>query len=112
MFCPKCRAEYRPGFSRCSDCDLNLVEELSQPTHGDLETMKSVWTGQDQVRCVSLCERLKAVGIPFIVDQRQRQYLLGTDEHYKICVPLEFFNDARKMIIKGRPDLPDARPTE
>ena len=109
MFCPQCRAEYRPGFSRCSDCDVDLVEELYQSTYGNLETMKSVWTGQDQARCVALCERLKAVGIPFKVDQRQRQYLLGTDEHYKICVPPEFFNNARKMIIKGRVDLPDAR---
>ena len=29
MFCPECRAEYRPGFTRCCDCDVNLVRELS-----------------------------------------------------------------------------------
>ena len=28
MFCPKCRAEYRPGFSECSDCRVPLVSEL------------------------------------------------------------------------------------
>lgn len=28
MFCPKCRAEYRSGFTRCSDCQIELVEEL------------------------------------------------------------------------------------
>jgi hypothetical protein len=28
MFCPKCRCEYRPGFTRCADCDVPLVEEL------------------------------------------------------------------------------------
>src|SRR5262245_63502441 len=28
MFCPKCKAEYRPGFVRCSDCDVELVEQL------------------------------------------------------------------------------------
>ena len=28
MFCPECRAEYRPGFTRCADCDVDLVEEL------------------------------------------------------------------------------------
>jgi hypothetical protein len=42
-----------------------------------LETIKSVWTGKDQERCVSLCERLKEAGIPFKVAQRRRQYLLG-----------------------------------
>jgi hypothetical protein len=28
MFCPQCRVEYRPGFARCSDCEVDLVEEL------------------------------------------------------------------------------------
>lgn len=28
MFCPTCRSEYRPGFSRCATCDVDLVEEL------------------------------------------------------------------------------------
>lgn len=28
MFCPECRAEYREGFTRCADCDVDLVAEL------------------------------------------------------------------------------------
>jgi hypothetical protein len=28
-FCPSCKCEYRPGFARCSDCDMELVESLS-----------------------------------------------------------------------------------
>jgi hypothetical protein len=28
MFCPDCRAEYRPGFTHCVDCDVDLVELL------------------------------------------------------------------------------------
>ena len=26
MFCPVCRDEYRPGFTRCATCDVALVE--------------------------------------------------------------------------------------
>ena len=26
MFCPQCHAEYMPGFTRCADCDVELVE--------------------------------------------------------------------------------------
>jgi hypothetical protein len=28
VFCPQSKAEYRPGFNRCSDCDVNLVHDL------------------------------------------------------------------------------------
>ena len=31
MFCPVCRAEYRPGFSHCSDCRVDLVEAIPKP---------------------------------------------------------------------------------
>ncbi len=29
-FCPKCKCEYRPGFAKCSDCETELVESLSE----------------------------------------------------------------------------------
>ena len=108
-FCPKCKVEYRPGFTRCSDCDVDLIEDLSSSDNrtkdgtpdGNLATVKRVWSGKDEERCVSLCERLRRAGIPFKVDQRKRQYLLGVDRDYGIGVPPEFFDDAREVIIKG-----------
>ncbi|MDP4182636.1 MAG: DUF2007 domain-containing protein [Bacillota bacterium] len=30
MFCPKCKAEYREGFTRCSSCDIELVNEIHE----------------------------------------------------------------------------------
>ncbi len=31
MFCPRCKAEYRPGFVRCSDCGVALIDRLPEP---------------------------------------------------------------------------------
>jgi hypothetical protein len=28
MFCPRCCAEYREGFARCSDCEVDLLDGL------------------------------------------------------------------------------------
>src|SRR5215467_5215083 len=109
MFCPECGAEYRPSFTHCTDCDVDLVGTLPPAddganglTDGSLGNIKKVWSGKDEERCITLCERLKVAGIPFKVDQRRRQYLLRVDEHYAIGVPTEFFDSARKVIIKGR----------
>ena len=32
MYCPSCKAEYRPGFTVCADCDVELVYELPEET--------------------------------------------------------------------------------
>src|SRR5579859_749143 len=37
MYCPKCRAEYRAGFDKCSDCGVELVVELPPPSPQDPE---------------------------------------------------------------------------
>lgn len=29
MYCPNCRDEYRPGFTRCATCDVALVDSLN-----------------------------------------------------------------------------------
>ena len=30
MYCPTCKAEYRPGFTECADCGVDLVYELPE----------------------------------------------------------------------------------
>ena len=30
MFCPKCKAEYKEGFTACADCNLPLVDKLPE----------------------------------------------------------------------------------
>jgi len=37
MFCPVCKDEFRPGFTRCAGCDVDLVDRLDpvdEPTAG------------------------------------------------------------------------------
>jgi hypothetical protein len=44
MFCPKCRTEYKEGYTECADCGTPLVEELlpePKPEWTDLVTVLS-----------------------------------------------------------------------
>jgi hypothetical protein len=35
MYCPKCKGEYREGFTQCADCQIPLVDELPQSESDD-----------------------------------------------------------------------------
>lgn len=48
-FCPVCKAEYREGFYRCSDCEVELVADLEEAEDFD------DGTGTDLVEA-KLCE--------------------------------------------------------
>ena len=102
MFCPECRAEYRPGFTHCADCDVDLVAELHNPESDGRVPSSHVWTGKDQDRCVEICEALRAVGIPYKVEQSRQQYLKAVDEKYRVSVPSEFSQRARQVVKNGR----------
>src|ERR1700674_3116451 len=99
MFCPECKAEYRPGFTRCADCDVDLVANLTEvkPESEDRSDLREVWTGDEQESCVDTCLTLKEAGIPYEVTQRQTQFLQAAEAHFKIAVPLSFYKQAKEL---------------
>jgi hypothetical protein len=114
MFCPQCKAEYRPGFTRCSDCSVDLVERLPEPGRGSDAVLsdaglRGVWTGEDQDECVSICARLRAADVPFKINQRRQQFLKGVVRNFRIGVPPNFCNKAKEIIEKGRLDFTDEK---
>lgn len=47
MFCPVCRSEYRDGFVKCSDCEIELVSSLPAPVEEPgVELVKVFETGE------------------------------------------------------------------
>jgi hypothetical protein len=72
MFCPQCRAEYRPGFKRCSDCDVALVERLedteihSNKPKPDLSgAPELLWTGTDTQTRDGIVDALETANISY-----------------------------------------------
>ncbi len=55
MYCPQCKAEYRQGFTRCSDCDVELVYDYAEAVRHPLAKKVEVgdeygtrlWHGSD-----------------------------------------------------------------
>jgi hypothetical protein len=89
MFCPQCKAEYRRGFTHCSDCDVDLVEKLpeEEPLSGEEVTL--LWWCDDETECVGVCRDLKKADIPYRVEQIP-------NKHYRILVSPNALDLARK----------------
>jgi hypothetical protein len=76
MYCPVCRADYREGFTKCSDCQVALVLSLptdppetpepAPPPISDLDTV-TVLTTTDPVALALAKGSLEDAGIPYYI---------------------------------------------
>ena len=71
MFCPQCKAEYRPGFTTCIDCEVALMPSL--PLAEDTSAASNakgplvpLWEGDNLAIHTSLIEGLGAAKIPYL----------------------------------------------
>lgn len=64
MFCPVCKSEYRDGFTKCSDCGVDLLAGFPGGSIStDSEELEIFWAGQDAGTQDEICERLAAQNI-------------------------------------------------
>ncbi len=77
MFCPKCGDEYRPGFTRCDDCGVDLVDRLPENEQSEPYEMVTVLETGDQSLVVVAKSILDGAGIPCIARNERLQNLFG-----------------------------------
>ena len=67
MYCPKCKSEYRDGFTECADCCVALVYELPTSTEqNEYVDLRELLTTTDQGEIVLFKSMLEGEGIPFL----------------------------------------------
>src|SRR5579859_5327995 len=102
MFCPQCKAEYRQGFTRCADCDIELVHELTAnaivahervvPGDSDEDPFCSFWTGDDPRIHAELCELLEKESIPHKTVRREDHlFHISSYPAFQIGIPFSMF---------------------
>ena len=105
MFCPQCKAEYRPGFIRCSDCDIELVDRLPDEQNASIDFQEvgpAEWvvvaTVQSLIEKGQICSFLEANGIPAqpIGEALQRSY--GGVGLIQIRVPRNLTDTALELL--------------
>jgi hypothetical protein len=100
MFCPECKAEYRPGFTHCSDCDVDLVEELPEKEAFPTGALALLWECAEQSECVGVCSDLKNADISYKVDQIpcERTAKMGVQWHYRILISPSDLDRAKDVL--------------
>jgi hypothetical protein len=77
MFCPLCHAEFRDGFTQCSDCRLALVASLDDPN----SSRARLWKGARQAELDRILRALDEHEIPChfkeLVNTSPRMQILG-----------------------------------
>jgi hypothetical protein len=103
MYCPICGAEYRPGFTTCSDCLVALVSDppRKEPAESAEEhaSFLTIWAGDDPTRHAQVCETLKHAEIPARTVRREdRSFNIAIQPAFEIFVPEEFADSAREIV--------------
>ena len=106
MFCPNCRFEYRPGFARCNDCDVDLVDEppseaeseeaIDEPNN---DCVKLLWRGIEGSVFNEIRRALEEAGIRYngkILDVKIT--LSSTYAPLEIWVPMAEGEKARRIL--------------
>jgi hypothetical protein len=72
MYCPRCKAEYREGFTQCADCRVPLVSALPEPPQPpDPNALLDLVTVLECSNSVSMSlaqGTLDDAGIPYVIN--------------------------------------------
>jgi hypothetical protein len=104
MFCPLCKSEYRDGFTRCSDCDADLVSNLQSSSDESSELFaKLVWSGADHFKFAGVKAVLEEAKIPFTVATSRSSVLFPSMQPaYEVRVAAN--NEDRALSLIGEPE--------
>jgi hypothetical protein len=96
MYCPNCRSEYRPGFTRCNDCDVALVAELLPEKETEFTDLVEVLSTADVGQVALIESILEAEEIPYIA--QGKNFNLGRNIAVRFLVPKEYLEETKEIL--------------
>lgn len=101
MFCPKCRSEYREGYTECEECRVPLVDELPPEPEGEYVDWVTVLTTLDHNTVMVATSLLGDAGIPVFVKGEGLKNILMIQTPEEVQVLPENVAEARLLLESG-----------
>jgi hypothetical protein len=104
LFCPNCKLEYRAGFTRCADCDVDLVAALPKPADAqevgvhDLRSPSVLRRGVSVSDAAVIRDALKAAGIRFNTRRASAEIVADGSASYEFWVNNEDRPNAQSVL--------------
>ncbi|MFW6134234.1 MAG: DUF2007 domain-containing protein [Elusimicrobiota bacterium] len=108
MFCPKCKAEYREGFTVCAECQVPLVEELPPEPEVEYRELYEVYSTWKIIEADFIKSVLDSHDIECYIHNRYYPSLtpIGSGAvPIKVMVPEEDKRKAEKIIEQYLKDM-------
>ena len=111
MFCSSCQAEYREGFTECSDCGVALVATLEPKQREEIVPgLTALMETIDPVELAEVVDRLEKASVPYVVEAGTALSLLdGRDEEdeyaqwqARLSVATELVERATRIVEQAR----------
>ena len=114
MICPECGSEYREGFTRCADCDVDLVEGEAQAEGEPEAKLVKIYQGGNAAVLPLVESLLRDAGIEYLTRNQALQDLFalgrfGTGGGSHVVGPVEFWvrtedEEAARELLAGALD--------
>ena len=102
MICPECKAEYREGYTKCADCEVELVDKIIAEDEGSSELeeiiFETVMTSFNQGEIALAKSLLESNNIQCFVQGESFNSLFRTSIPVSIKVPEEYSNQAKEVL--------------
>ncbi len=105
MFCPRCRSEYRAGFTRCAHCEVDLVPELPPADlYESPEAMARVLEGKD-TQPIMVGSHVDLAQVQRFLGRQQILSVLASEADQEVDAPMH----QRLYLMVAADDLERAR---
>jgi len=117
LFCPNCKLEYRAGFTRCADCDVDLVAALPKAAEAqevgvhDLRSPSILRRGVSVSDAAVIRDALRAAGIRFNTRRASAEIVADGSASYEFWVNNEDRPNAQ-TVLESALEAADGEPLD